>query len=473
MKKFHHLTQNNLTKYIISTFFANEFIITDDLGSKTGDFNILNFFLHLEQDVLYLSKISACKGVHLDFHIDQVYIKENTINIDKKTFSLNPKFTFSYILMMGDENREDADFYLYVTKRFPKTIHNRKLSKLYLCGNFSLDEITATKTLFINGFMLNSGVINTHNLFIDITNSADKLAQFNIANAIYTTRIDDFSVISAIKSPKIVISGIDSNQNILIQNKIITLNKNDQSYKIDTKNHDKVILYLPHSEISSKFLAEQGNTIGLKVGDSKEKHRVIDFNIISNSEEVSNKDSLLRFTLDNSISGGNAIFDGEFGYAFDNGLNGNVVYKEGETGEDKKEKPNYFPISLVNIEPFDSDIITVPDQSSSDEFSPSDEEVSSDTSSEPETSTEPDTDTEPEPEPEPIRPSKKGGGGSSGSSGGSDEQKENSMVLGNFKINTVYVGESSIIKFQPGYSFMKTARKLIGQIIPPPNYHFI
>lgn len=388
---------------------------------------------------------------------------------------------------MGDIDDADNDVYIFYNRYYYYNPHFQfpEFSKLYLDGNFIFDDnLTVTQTLFIKGYIKKTAdiTIQTRDLIIDINNTKDQVPTFKVNNAIYTSNIDNFEVISNIISPKVVISGIDSNQNITIQNQIITLNKKDQAYSIDTQKHEKVILYIPHSEILSKLLNDEGNNINLKVGDSKGKHKALDFNIISNPDESSYAKSLLRFTIDESISKNNPEFDGEFGYAFDNGLDGNVVYKEGESGQETSEKPSYLPISLVKVEPFDGDIVPVPDQSSSDldpltseselpdTTSSSDPPYKPTPSSEPDQSSELDTSSEPEPIPTPIEEGGGGDGGSSSSSGDSKEAKASSVILGDFSIKTVFIGQSPIVKFKPGYSLMSTARQLIGKIIPPPNF---
>lgn len=66
---------------------------------------------------------------------------------------------------------------------------------------------------------------------------------------------------------------------------------------------------------------------------------------------------------------------------------------------------------------------------------------------------------------------KEGGGLGSDSSGGDNDSGESARVLGNMKIETVYLGTSPNIYFNLNFfvSFMKTLRKKFGKIIPSPE----
>ena len=44
------------------------------------------------------------------------------------------------------------------------------------------------------------------------------------------------------------------------------------------------------------------------------------------------------------------------------------------------------------------------------------------------------------------------------------------MSLGNFPINVVYVGGTTLVKFPLAYDLMRNARKVAGRIVPPPNF---
>lgn len=68
-----------------------------------------------------------------------------------------------------------------------------------------------------------------------------------------------------------------------------------------------------------------------------------------------------------------------------------------------------------------------------------------------------------------LKPEKKGGSGSSNNSNDKEEKRDIPQILGDFQIQTAYIGSSSIIDFQAGYNLMKIARNLMGRIIPPPN----
>lgn len=467
----------------------NKKLVVNGLGSQTDKLNTLCIMFLGKSNVienLFLEKIEACKGVHIEFYIENVYVEENTIKVDKDTLSINPSFSSKDIIEFGTYTDENSEMFYFTTKRRKTQIFNSQFSKLYLEGNFVLPNIKVSKTLYIKGciYYSDNSVINTHDLIIDITDTALTTPKFNVDNAIFTSRIDDFTLISNIHSPKIVISGIDSNQNITIKENLIKLNKNNEYYTLDTTNHDKVILYIPHSEVSSTLLNEQGNNVELNVEDTKQKNRAIDFNIITNNDSDSSKESILRFKISDTISQEKPEFIGTFGYAFDSALNGRVVYKEGESGQEKDEAPDYFPIKMVEIEPFDVETTPIPIPSSSE-----DEESVSPTSiiTPAQTSTPTPAPTKiPTPLQTPVptpaktpaptltptpEPTKKSGGNGSGSSDNEKyDLKTSSVLLGDFEIQTVYIGESSIVNFKPGYLFMRSARKLIGHLVPPPNF---
>ena len=65
---------------------------------------------------------------------------------------------------------------------------------------------------------------------------------------------------------------------------------------------------------------------------------------------------------------------------------------------------------------------------------------------------------------------KKKGGSSSSNDSDDSEVKTSSLILGNFEINNVYIGATSIVEFKLGYNVMRNARKLIGHVIPPPSF---
>lgn len=67
-------------------------------------------------------------------------------------------------------------------------------------------------------------------------------------------------------------------------------------------------------------------------------------------------------------------------------------------------------------------------------------------------------------------PKKKKGGSSSNNDSADSEVKTSSLVLGNFEINNIYIGATSIVDFKLGYDVMRNARKLIGHVIPPPSF---
>ena len=51
-----------------------------------------------------------------------------------------------------------------------------------------------------------------------------------------------------------------------------------------------------------------------------------------------------------------------------------------------------------------------------------------------------------------------------------DDPKSCATDLGDFVVNSVYLGGNAIIPFEPGYSFMKGARRTLGRVVPPPNF---
>lgn len=70
--------------------------------------------------------------------------------------------------------------------------------------------------------------------------------------------------------------------------------------------------------------------------------------------------------------------------------------------------------------------------------------------------------------PNPPKPKKKKGSSSSNSK--DNEQKISPQKLGNFQIESIYLGSSTIFDFQFGYDVMHFAREKIGTIIPPPSF---
>lgn len=72
------------------------------------------------------------------------------------------------------------------------------------------------------------------------------------------------------------------------------------------------------------------------------------------------------------------------------------------------------------------------------------------------------------PTPSPT-PKKKKNGCSSSDENDDSNSKTSSLILGDFKINSVYVGATSIYDFQTGFDLIKKARKKFGGLIPSPK----
>lgn len=370
-KKFNKIT------ILDSSLYQNKHLIVNDLGSDSDEFNLITFIFPNENTEDYenpfklsLFKISSCENLIIDFQSLLVEITENSIHIDKKTLDYNPKFTCLNRLMLGDINSINPDLFVFV--RHQTRLQALSFSNLYLDGNFeiqkySTDELKVSKTLFVKGMIItkDKSKVSARNMIFNPEGNSTLIPIITISKALYTSSIENFSTIAEIKSPKLIISNIDQDQDITIQNQQITLMKNNTPYKIDTTFHNKVILYIFNLDIEKKeFLSKgEGNKVNLKVEGSENSHKVIDFDILSSDKNKLNAPSKIQFVLHESISKGNPKFNGSFGYAFDENLLGEVVYKDGENGNEFTEIPSYFPMSQVKFEPF-VDVEPEPDDES-------------------------------------------------------------------------------------------------------------
>ena len=367
-----------------SDLYQQKHLIIKDLGSKSDEFNLITFAFPNEDtedttNVFQVDfyKITSCENVRVDFQCLVVNANENSIHIDKKTLDYNPKFTSFHTLTMGNSNSNNPDCFVY--GRYEMDLKVDSFTNLYIDGNVKIkqsnlkDELKVSKTLFVKGMILtkDSSKVSVRNMIFHPIGDATLLPSITISNALFTASVENFSTIEKIKSPKLIISSIDPDQDITIQNQKLTLMKNNTPYQIDTSSHNKIILYLFHLDVETKglLLAKgEGNKVNIKVEGSEDSHKVVDFNILPSDENKLNAPSKLKFVIHESISKGNPKFDGSFGFAFDQNLIGDVVYKEGENGNELKEMPSYFPANQVKAEPFvDVEPEPEPDDESSDE----------------------------------------------------------------------------------------------------------
>lgn len=341
----------------------SKIIIDDHLCSQNDELNTFRFDFGINDRTnlnLNIVSISASRGVNIQFEAKTILISENTINIDKKTLIPNPQFSAVLELQMG-ELVENGDVYIKKSVINLITVPAGKYSKLYLDGNIKFttsnnkNDFIISDLLFLKGTFLKSDDVNfdTYNLILNLNEKHESFPKFTVHNTIYTNMISTFSLIEKIESSKIVFTGLNANQEIAIKGKSIVIRKDDNNYELNTMQFSKIILYIPHSQ-SMTLSDENSNVVNLKVETSNEKPRVLDFNVITDNDYSQEKSiqSLLKFVIDSSISSKKPEFDGQFGYAFDNGLVGKVIYKEGSDGNEVEQSPEYFPIKMVEVEPF-------------------------------------------------------------------------------------------------------------------------
>ena len=262
-------------------FCLKKNIYINNLSSDNDELNTINIFINninRGKSELYLNKITACKGVNVFIHVSEVYISENTISIDKQTLLPNPQFTSAKYLSMGT-----SDNVYYHQDYATLQIMAKKYSSLYLCGNIRFINSGSTNKVEIKDvFYIKGSIIQNDNLEFVSKNLISSFSmktyspRINVENAIYTTNLDFNSEFENIMSPKLVLSGLNSNQDITINGQKINIKEKGTNHEIDTMKFEKIVMYLPHNNIVSPALFdEQGNIIKLNVGDSNEVHRVI------------------------------------------------------------------------------------------------------------------------------------------------------------------------------------------------------